>query len=115
MPGHVARHPEPACGIAGGGHNGVMRATLLSGGLLVALIALATPAGADPVGVVKESGRTAGHSVRDGVLTFGRTTRDFFKHGPRTAKRTWNANAAHTRAVAHQDKARVKAEAHDER
>jgi hypothetical protein len=92
-----------------------MRATLLSGGLLVALMALATPAGADPLGVVKESGRTAGHSVRDGVLTFGRTTRDFFTHGPRTAKRTWNANAAHTRAVAHQDKARVKAEAHDER
>ncbi len=106
---------DPACGTAASGQNGVMRTTLLPTGLLIGLVAAASPAAADPVGVVKESGRTAGHSVRDGALTLGRTTRDFFTHGPRTAKRTWKANAAMTRADARHDKARVKAEAHDER
>jgi hypothetical protein len=66
---------------------------------------------ANPVGVVKESGRTAGNAVRDGVLTFGRTTRDFFTHGPRTAKRTWNANSATTKANARRHKERVRTEA----
>jgi hypothetical protein len=65
----------------------------------------------DPLGVVKESGRTAGHSVRDGSLTVGRTVRDFFKKGRKGAKKTWKENAAMTRANARADKARVKAEA----
>ena len=77
------------------------------------LVVAAATAHADPVGVVKESGRTAGHSVRDGSLTVGRTVRDFFTHGPRTAKRTWKSNAAQTRATARNDKERVKAEANE--
>jgi hypothetical protein len=81
---------------------------------IVAALCLAVSASADPGGVVKESGRTAGHAVRDGSKTVGRTIRDFFKHGPRTAKRTWKANAAHTSAQARRDKERVKAEAHSE-
>ena len=90
-----------------------MRTTLL-GGIALALVAIsAGPAMSDPVGVVRESGRTAGHSVRDGSKTLGRTIRDFFVHGPRQAKRTWKGNAAHTRAVARADKARVKAEANE--
>ena len=90
-----------------------MRTTLL-GGIALALVAItAGPAMSDPVGVVKESGRTAGHSVRDGSKTVGRTVRDFFTGGPHKAKRTWKANAAHTRAVARADKARVKAEANE--
>ena len=83
-------------------------------GALIVLLAV-TGAAANPVGVVKESGRTAGHAVRDGAQTVGRTTRDFFKHGPRTAKRTWKANTARTRTDARADKERVKREAHDER
>ena len=79
------------------------------GGLLPAVAA------ADPVGVVKESGKTAGHAARDGAQTAGRTVRDFFKHGPHTAKRTWKANAARTTADAHAAKERVKKAAHDER
>ena len=70
---------------------------------------------ANPVGVVRESGRTAGHAVRDSVQTVGRTVGAFFVHGPRTAKFTWKANIAHLKADAHADKARVKEEAHDER
>ena len=83
------------------------------------ILALALAAGltgvaqADPGGVVKESGRTAGHAARDGTLTFGRTTRDFFTKGPRAARRTWNANAAQTKAEAKRDKARVAAEARE--
>ena len=57
-------------------------------------LVLAATGHADPIGVVKESGRTAGHSVRDGSLTVGRTVRDFFVHGPRRAKYTWKSNAA---------------------
>ena len=81
---------------------------------IIAALVVAAPASADPVGVVKESGKTVGHVVRDGAKTVGRTTRDFFTHGPRTAKRTWNANADHTSAQARRDKDRVKAEAHSE-
>jgi hypothetical protein len=39
--------------------------------------------------------------------------RDFFVHGPRTAKRTWKSNAAQTRATARADKERVKSEANE--
>jgi len=49
---------------------------------------------------VKESAKTGGHAARDGVLTFGRATRDLFTHGPDAAKRTWKANAAQTKANA---------------
>jgi hypothetical protein len=80
---------------------------------ITGVVLAAATAHADPVGVVKESGRTAGHSVRDGSLTVGRTVRDFFTHGPHTAKRTWKSNAAQTRATARADKERVKAEAHE--
>lgn len=83
-------------------------------GLLIAVLGAATPALANPVGVVKESGRTAGHMVRDGALTVGRTVRDFFEHGPHTAGRTWRENAARTRAEARADTKRVKYEAHRE-
>lgn len=89
-----------------------MRALLV----VVALAFLTTPraqAGNKVKGTVKESGRTAGHAVRDGVLTFGRSTRAFFTGGPQAAKRTWKANAARTKANAHTGKARVKAAAHD--
>jgi hypothetical protein len=72
-------------------------------------------AAANPLGVVKESGRTAGHAVRDSVETVGRTVGAFFQHGPRTAKRTWKVNAARTKADAHADKAGVVREARDER
>ena len=72
-------------------------------------------AAANPVGVVKESGRTAGYAVRDSVLTVGRTIGAFFRHGPRTAKYTWTANAARTKYDAHVGKHRIAWEAHDER
>ena len=49
---------------------------------------------------VKESAKTGGHAARDGVLTFGRATREFFTHGPDAAKRAWKANAAKTKANA---------------
>jgi hypothetical protein len=49
---------------------------------------------------VKESAKTGGHAARDGALTFGRATRDFFTKGPDAAKRTWKANAATTKANA---------------
>jgi hypothetical protein len=78
---------------------------------LVLAAGVVSVAHANPVGVGKESGRTGGNAVRDSVLTFGRTTRDFFTHGPRTAKRTWNANSATTKANARRNRERVKAEA----
>ena len=88
-----------------------MRTTI---GALALGLAIAGPAAANPVGVVKESGRTAGHAVRDGALTVGRTVRDFFKHGPHTAKRTWQRNAEMTSEEADAGGARVKQEAHSE-
>ena len=33
---------------------------------------------------VKEAAKTGGHAARDGALTLGRTTRDFFKGGAAT-------------------------------
>ena len=86
---------------------------------IVALFAMMTLvpglAAANPPGVVRESGRTAGYAVRDSVLTVGRTIGAFFAHGPRTAKYTWKANAALTKANAHAGGSRVRYEAHDER
>ena len=86
---------------------------LFSSALLAAIILAAIPGRADPIGVVKESGRTTGHAVRDGAQTVGRTVRDFFKGGPHKAKRTWQGNAARTRADMRADKAAVKREAHE--
>jgi hypothetical protein len=80
---------------------------------LLAVAAVAAPAGADPIGVVKESGRITGHAVRDGAQTVGRTVRDFFTGGPRKAKHTWRSNAARTRADAHTGKVRIEREAHE--
>jgi hypothetical protein len=108
--------PMTACGVRLSGQNDRMQTVRASAGLLIVLALLAaTPAAADPVGVVKESGRTAGHAVRDGAQTVGRTVGDFFKHGPHTAKRTWQENAARTKADAHADKEHVKQEAHSEK
>jgi hypothetical protein len=45
---------------------------------------------------VEEGAKTGGRAVRDGALTFGRTTRAFFKGGPKAARETWNANARNT-------------------
>jgi hypothetical protein len=77
---------------------------------LVAAAATARAGGPEKAeNVTKESARTAGHAARDGALTFGHTVRDFFVGGPAAAQRRWKADAAHTRADAHEGKARVKA------
>jgi hypothetical protein len=62
-------------------------------------------------GVVVESAKTGGRAARDGVLTFGRTTRDFFTKGPKAASRTWKENAARTKATAKEGAHEVKREA----
>jgi hypothetical protein len=89
---------------------------LRSSAALLALVAALTaaPAAASPFGVVRECGRTAGHAVRNSAVTVGRTIRDFFEHGPHTAKRTWQENAGRTGAEARADRARVEREAHRE-
>lgn len=88
-------------------------AALLVGGVL-----LASPAmGGDknvPKDTLKESARTGGHAVRDGALTVGRTVRDFFKGGPKAAKRTWKANAEQTREHAREGGRRTRTAAHEE-
>ena len=73
--------------------------------VLVLLVATAAAAGETSTGTrvkrtVKEAANTGGYPARDGALTFGRSTRDFFKGGPGAARRTWKANAAHTKATA---------------
>jgi hypothetical protein len=49
---------------------------------------------------VKEGVKTGAYTARDGIVTFGRATRDFFKGGPKAAKKTWNENAAKTKRTA---------------
>jgi hypothetical protein len=49
---------------------------------------------------VKEGVKTGAYTARDGVVTFGRATRSFFKGGPKAAKKTWNENAAKTKRTA---------------
>jgi hypothetical protein len=49
---------------------------------------------------VKEGVKTGAYTARDGIVTFGRATRSFFKGGPRAAKKTWNENAAKTKRTA---------------
>ena len=84
---------------------------------LLALVAVAAIEGrpiaahADVPGVIAESARTAAHSVRDGVLTFARTTRAFFRGGPSAAEETWDRNADVTRERARRNADRVREEA----
>ena len=58
-----------------------------------------------------ESARTGGHAVRDGVLTFGRTVRDFFTGGSHAARETWHENAERTKENARDGAANVRSEA----
>ena len=62
-------------------------------------------------GVIAESARTAAHSVRDGVLTFARTTRAFFTGGASEAEDTWYDNVESMRERARQNADRVRDEA----
>jgi hypothetical protein len=66
---------------------------------------------ADVPGVIAESARTAADSVRDGVLTFARTTRAFVFGGAPAAEDTWYDNVDAMRARARQNADRVRAEA----
>src|SRR5262245_30248856 len=85
---------------------------------LVAVLAIGSPAavlardtGERVGGTVVESARTGGHAIRDGVLTFGRTVRDFFTGGPRAARETWRENAERTKQNARDGAANVRGEA----
>ena len=49
---------------------------------------------------VKEGVKSGAYTARDGIVTFGRATRDFFKGGPKAARKTWNENAAKTKRTA---------------
>jgi hypothetical protein len=73
--------------------------------------ALAGDTGQRVGGTVEESARTGGHAIRDGVLTFGRTVRDFFRGGPDAARETWHENAERTKENARQGAANVRGEA----
>jgi hypothetical protein len=81
-----------------------MRPSLLA----LVLVLAAAPVRAGGGKVVVESARTGGHAARDGALTFGRTTRDFFTQGTGSAKRTWDANASRLKANARANAARVR-------
>jgi len=78
---------------------------------LVAAIDGTTTARADVPGVIAESARTAADSVRDGVLTFARTTRAFVFGGTPAAEDTWYDNVEAMRARAQRNADRVRAEA----
>jgi hypothetical protein len=87
-------------------------------GVLLALVAGGVPAtvragdtGEKVGGTVEESARTGAHAVRDGVLTFGRTVRDFFTGGSQAAKETWRENAARTKENAREGADNVRSEA----
>jgi hypothetical protein len=73
--------------------------------------ALAGDAGERVGGTVEESVRTGAHAVRDGVLTFGRTVRDFFTGGTNAARETWRENADRTKENARDGAANVRGEA----
>ena len=49
--------------------------------------------------------------MRDGVLTFGRTVRDFFTGGSHAARETWHENAERTKENARDGAANVRSEA----
>jgi hypothetical protein len=76
------------------------------------VVAAAGDTGRKVGGVVEESAKTGGRAVRDGALTFGRTTRDYFTKGPNAAQRTWQANEERTKANARTGADRVESEAH---
>jgi hypothetical protein len=81
-------------------------------GAIVALaLACGTPAHASPPGVLIQSARTVADSVRDGVLTLGRTTRAFVLGGAEAAEDTWYENADATRERARRNVERVREEA----
>lgn len=93
-----------------------MRPTILLPLLMALAVAPMTVAHAGDTGrkvggVVEESAKTGGRAVRDGALTFGRTTRDFFTKGPSAAQRTWEANEERTKANARAGADRVESEA----
>jgi len=73
--------------------------------------ALAGDTGERVGGTVEESVRTGAHAVRDGVLTFGRTVRDFFTGGTNAARETWRENADRTKENARDGAANVRGEA----
>jgi hypothetical protein len=81
-----------------------------------AIVAIAFACGtaaahASPPGVVIQSARTVAESVRDGVLTLGRTTRAFVLGGTEAAQDTWYENADATRERARRNVERVREEA----
>jgi hypothetical protein len=61
---------------------------------------LAGEPGSKAGSTVEEGTKTGGRAVRDGALTFGRSTRAFFKGGTKAARETWNPNAQHTAETA---------------
>jgi hypothetical protein len=71
----------------------------------------AAPARAGVPGVIAETARTAADGVRDGVLTFARTTRAFVFGGASAAEDTWGDNVDAMRARAQRNADRVRAEA----
>jgi len=73
--------------------------------------AFGTAAQASPPGVIIQSARTVADSVRDGVLTLGRTTRAFVLGGAGAAEDTWYENADATRERARRNVERVREEA----
>jgi hypothetical protein len=62
---------------------------------------------------VKEGVKTGAHTARDGIVTFGRTTRSFFKGGTKAAKKTWNENAAKTKRTAREGAHSTRDAAHE--
>jgi hypothetical protein len=71
----------------------------------------AATARADVPGVIAESARTAADSIRDGVLTFARTTRAFVFGGASAAEDTWDDNVDAMRSRARRNADRVRTEA----
>src|SRR5262245_16296883 len=61
---------------------------------------------------VGEAVRTGGHAARDGVLTFGRSTKAFFTGGTAAARSTWNENAHKTRDEAKAGASKTRDAAH---
>jgi hypothetical protein len=100
---------------------GASRATVLV--LAVALASVpaiapaddaSTPPGSRAKRTLGESVRTGGHAARNGILTFGRSTRALFTGGTAAARRTWKENAARTGAEAKADGRRTRAAARGE-
>ena len=64
----------------------------------------------------EKAAKTGADAIVDGGRTVGRTTRDFFKSGSSTAKKTWKENAKTTSedAKANVDETRAAAHAPDD-